>query len=178
MLRLAGAEADGAALNWCTASHVVWSRSRVDEGAVAAGRDPARVPLVEYVRVCVDDDDAARVAIARQVVAYALARPGLSTSLGYRGHFARMGFGDALAELEARRLSGANDEALARAVPFELVNAVAAFGSARRVRDGFLRLAQGLDLAIVRVITARRGVDAVRDAMVACRPEVTTRASR
>ncbi|HYY54371.1 MAG TPA: LLM class flavin-dependent oxidoreductase [Candidatus Dormibacteraeota bacterium] len=179
MLALAASEAEGVALNWCSAAHVAWSRARVEEAAASAGRDPAGTPLVEYVRVCVDDDeDAARLAIARQVVAYALARPGQSKAVGYRAHFTRMGFGDALDELEARRDRGADAETLARAVPLEMLREVAAFGPAARVREGFLRLARGLDLAIVRVIAARPGLDAARAAMVACRPEVRTPASR
>ena len=143
----------------------------VDAAAMGAGRDPERIPLIEYVRVCVDaDEDAARLAIARQVVGYALAPAGQPPSVGYRAHFERMGFGDALTELEARRDGGEDTAQLARTVPDSLLRAVAAFGSAAVVREGFRRLAAGLDLAIVRVITARPGADAVRDAIVACRP--------
>ena len=61
MLRLAGELADGAALNWCSAEQVAWSRERIAEGAESAGRDPAEVKVAEYIRVCVDDD----VALAR-----------------------------------------------------------------------------------------------------------------
>ena len=172
MLALAGAEADGVALNWCTARHVPWSRMQIENAVQRAGRDPATVPVVEYVRVCVDDDvDAAALAIARQFVAYALAGPGQPKTVGYRGHFARMGFADALDELETRRDRGAGQDELARNVPRQILSQVAAFGSATDVRAGFQRLARGLDVAIVRVITARSGADAARDAMVACRPD-------
>ena len=172
MLRLAGAEADGVALNWCSAAHVTWSRAQVEHAALRARRDPGSVPLVEYVRVCVDEDaDAARLAIARQFVAYALARPEQPKAVGYRAHFARMGFGAALDELEARRDRGASAEELARHVPLAVLSGVAAFGSAAMVRTGFHRLARGLDVAIVRVITVRPGADAAREAMVACRPD-------
>src|SRR5256885_11831098 len=86
MLRLAGERYDGAALNWCSTEQVAWSRERVAEGARAAGRDPAEVKIHEYVRVCIDDDeDAARLAFAKMVMAYALARPGTDKAKGYRG---------------------------------------------------------------------------------------------
>src|SRR2546425_5908599 len=77
MLRLAGQRYDGAALNWCSSEQVRWSRDRVAAGTRAARRDPADVTIHEYVRVCVDDDEeAARLAFAKMVMAYALARPG------------------------------------------------------------------------------------------------------
>jgi alkanesulfonate monooxygenase SsuD/methylene tetrahydromethanopterin reductase-like flavin-dependent oxidoreductase (luciferase family) len=93
MLRLAGALADGVALNWASAEQVAWSREHVAEGARRAGRDPAAVRVVEYIRVCVDDDvDNARRMLTRAVLGYALAKPGESKESGYRGHFGRMGF--------------------------------------------------------------------------------------
>jgi alkanesulfonate monooxygenase SsuD/methylene tetrahydromethanopterin reductase-like flavin-dependent oxidoreductase (luciferase family) len=79
MLRLAGEAADGVALNWCTPEQITWSRERVAEGAKRAGRDPADIQIVEYIRVCVDEDeDAARRAFTRSIMGYALARPGAS----------------------------------------------------------------------------------------------------
>ena len=74
MLALAGRHADGAALNWCTPAQVAWSRERVGP----------RAKLVEYVRMVVDDDAAAaRLALAKQILAYTLlVRP--SGARGYR----------------------------------------------------------------------------------------------
>src|SRR5258708_13949338 len=75
MLRLAGEASDGAALNWCTPEQIAWSRERVAEGAQKAGRDPADVKMIEYIRICVDDDeDTARRAFTRAIMGYALAR--------------------------------------------------------------------------------------------------------
>lgn len=55
MCALAGAEADGAFLNWMTPEKAAWARERVHEGAAAAGR--AEPPAVfGYVRVAVGDD--------------------------------------------------------------------------------------------------------------------------
>lgn len=59
MCALAGAEADGAFLNWMTPEKAAWARERVHEGAAEAGRsDPP--PVFGYVRVAVGDDAEAR----------------------------------------------------------------------------------------------------------------------
>jgi alkanesulfonate monooxygenase SsuD/methylene tetrahydromethanopterin reductase-like flavin-dependent oxidoreductase (luciferase family) len=59
MCALAGAEADGAFLNWMTPEKARWARERVHEGAHAAGRiEPP--PVFGYVRVAVGDDAADR----------------------------------------------------------------------------------------------------------------------
>lgn len=172
MLRLAGSHADGAALNWCTPAQVAWSRERVAEGALAAGREPSAVPIVEYIRVCVDEDEeAARRAFTRAVMGYALARPGAAKDLGYRAHFGRMGFDDALCELEARRDRGAAEAELIAAFPRELLLTVGYFGAAAGAAAAFRRLAVGLDVALVRVVPARPGVDAVMQIIEACRPD-------
>ncbi len=171
MLRLAGELADGAALNWCSAEQVAWSRERIAEGARRAKRDPAAVAVHEYVRVCVDDDeDAARLAVALALLPYALRPAGEPKNTGYRAHFDRMGFAETLDELETLRDRGASTDALARALPQELLVRVAAWGHAATVRQGFLRLAQGLDVAIVRAVTTRPDADAVLAALDACRP--------
>ena len=54
MCALAGAEADGAFLNWMTPEKAAWARERVHEGAAAAGREPP--PVFGYVRVAVGPD--------------------------------------------------------------------------------------------------------------------------
>ena len=85
---------------------------------------------------------------------YAMARPGVSKELGYRGHFARMGFDEQLTDLEARRDRGAPEVELIDAFPVDLAQQVGYFGPASRRR----RLPpprRGLDTAIVRVVAAR-----------------------
>jgi len=172
MVRLAGEAADGAALNWSTPEQVAWSRARVEEGARRAGRDPAEVQVVQYIRTCVDEDEElARRALGRAILGYALARPGVSKQLGYRGHFARMGFDEALTELEARRDRGASEAELAEAFPAELLRKVGYYGPPEGAAAAFGRLAGGLDLAIVRVVPARPGPEAVAKVMRACAPE-------
>lgn len=176
MLRLAGELADGAALNWCASEQVAWSRQRIAEGAARAGRDPSSVKVVEYIRVCVDDDvDRARWAYARAVMGYALG-PRVPTererSLGYRAHFERMGFAEALASLDGMRQRGASAEEIADAFPPELLRQVGYYGPASGAAEAFRRLAQGLDVAIVRVVAARPGVESVRAVMRACQPSL------
>ena len=69
MLDLGGELADGICLNWCTPAQIVEARERVDAGASRAGREPGSVPLVEYIRICVDDDPAvARRGLARAIL--------------------------------------------------------------------------------------------------------------
>ena len=169
MLRLAGAASDGACLNWCTPQQIAWSRRRVAEGAQRAGRDPSEVSLVEYIRVCVDDDvAAARRAYARATLGYAMARAGARKDQGYRAHFTRMGFDEALNDLEARRDRGATPDELADACPDDLLLAVGYFGKPAGAAEAFRRLSEGLDVALARVVPSRLGFDAVVETMRAC----------
>lgn len=172
MLRLAGERYDGAALNWCTVEQVAWSRERVADGTRAAGRDPAAIRIHEYVRVCIDEDpSAARAALAKMVLSYALARPGADSTKGYRGHFARMGFDEVLTDLEARRAAGAAEDELAARFPDDLLCRIGYWGPPAGAREAFLELARGLDIAIVRLVPARGdGLAAVKLGMEACAP--------
>lgn len=171
MLRLAGEASDGAALNWCNPEQIAWSRERVAEGAARAGRDPSEIQIVEYIRICVDDDeDAARRALARAILPYALVQPGASKDHGYRAHFARMGFDAALSELESRRDRGTVAAELADAFPTDLLQLVGYFGKAAGAAAAFGKLAQGLDLAIVRVVPVRPDRAAVMAVAEACQP--------
>jgi alkanesulfonate monooxygenase SsuD/methylene tetrahydromethanopterin reductase-like flavin-dependent oxidoreductase (luciferase family) len=171
MLQLAGEAADGVGLNWCAPEQIAWSRARIAEGAAKIGRDPSEVKLIEYIRVSADDDvDLARRAYMRALFRYAIARPGAPKHLGYRGHFGRMGFDEALTVLEARRDRGATLEELYDAMPTEVALHVGYFGPTAGAAAAFRRLAQGLDVALVRVVPARRSVDSVVAVMEACRP--------
>lgn len=171
MLRLAGETADGALLNWATPERIAASRQRVDEGAKRAGRAPGTVPMIMYIRVCVDDDvPAARRALALQVLGYAMGRPGIPQTAGYRGLFGQMGFDAELTELERRRDRGADLPELAGAVSDELLRSVGYYGPAADAPAAFARLSAGLDEAVVRVITARPGLEPVIEAMTALTP--------
>ncbi len=175
MLEMSGELADGASLNWCTPEQIAWSRERIAEGAAKAGRDPSDINVAEYIRICVDDDvDAARIALAKATMGYAL---GASVptererQLGYRAHFERMGYTDELAQLDEMRKKGASRDEVADAFPAEILQSVGYFGKADGAAAAFARLAEGLDTAIVRVVAARRGVDSTLAVMEACKPD-------
>ena len=174
MLRLAGELADGACLNWCNPDQIAWSRERIAEGAARAGRDPSDVKMVEYIRVCVDDDiDTARRAYARSTMGYALGQTVPSAkerTLGYRGHFERMGFAEELAMLDRMREEGVPRDEVADAFSTDLLLNVGYYGPADGAAAAFRSLSQGLDVALVRVVAARRGVESVLAVMRACSP--------
>ncbi|MFY9933893.1 MAG: LLM class flavin-dependent oxidoreductase [Streptosporangiaceae bacterium] len=171
MLRLAGEVADGVLLNWATPERIAFSRERIDAGAARAGRDPGTVPMTMYIRVCIDDDvAAARRAFGAQVLGYAMGRPGIPPGAGYRGLFAQMGFEAELTELEQRRDQGAKMPELVDAAPDEMLQAVGYYGPAGPAPAAFARLSAGLDEAIVRIITARPGLEPVGQAMAALTP--------
>jgi alkanesulfonate monooxygenase SsuD/methylene tetrahydromethanopterin reductase-like flavin-dependent oxidoreductase (luciferase family) len=171
MLRLAGETADGALLNWATPERIAASRARIDEGSARAGRDPGSVPMTMYIRVCIDDDAAAaRQAFGEQVLGYAMGRPGLPQTAGYRGMFTQMGYDAELTDLEARRDAGTALPDLVAATPDEMLRAVGYYGPAADAPAAFARLSAGLDETIVRVITARPGLEPVSQAMAALTP--------
>jgi alkanesulfonate monooxygenase SsuD/methylene tetrahydromethanopterin reductase-like flavin-dependent oxidoreductase (luciferase family) len=178
MLRLAGEVADGVLLNWATPERIAASRERVDAGAARAGRAGGTVPMTMYIRVCIDDDAAAaRQAFGAQVLGYAMGRPGIPQGAGYRGLFAQMGFDAELTELEQRRDRGAAMAELVAAAPDEMLQAVGYYGPAAQAPAAFARLSDGLDEAIVRVITARPGLEPVAEAMAALTPSLIRDAS-
>jgi alkanesulfonate monooxygenase SsuD/methylene tetrahydromethanopterin reductase-like flavin-dependent oxidoreductase (luciferase family) len=173
MLRLAGEVADGALLNWATPERIAVSRERIDAGAARAGRDPGSVPITMYIRVCVDDDvAAAREAFGAQVLGYAMGRADTPQGAGYRGLFAQMGFDAELSELEERRDRGAAMPELVAAAPDEMLQAVGYYGPPGPPPAVFARLSAGLDEAIVRIITARPGLEPVSAAMAALTPSL------
>jgi alkanesulfonate monooxygenase SsuD/methylene tetrahydromethanopterin reductase-like flavin-dependent oxidoreductase (luciferase family) len=172
MLRLSGEAADGVTPNWSSPEQIAWMREHVAEGARRAARDPAEVPFAQYIRVCVDEDeDAARRTFATNMLGYAMARPGQPKEQGYRAHFGRMGFDAILNDLEARRDAGTPVADLVDAVPTELLLRVGYFGRASGAADALKRLSQGLDEAMVRLITVRSGdLDACLTSVRACQP--------
>ncbi len=174
MLEMSGELADGASLNWCTPEQIAWSRERIAEGAAKAGRDPSEINVAEYIRICVDDDvDAARIALAKATMGYALGAAvptERERQLGYRAHFERMGFAAELAELDEMRKSGASNDEVAAAFPEEILLSVGYFGKPDGAAAAFARLSEGLDTAIVRVVAARRGVESTLAVMRACAP--------
>jgi 5,10-methylenetetrahydromethanopterin reductase len=174
MVQLAGELSDGLAPNWCGEEHLIWMREQLAIGARRSGGDPARLRLFEYIRIAVDDQDldAARRALARATLRYAFGRSNAPKDQGYRGHFGRMGFDAEISALEARRDAGATAGELIEEFPVSLMRKVGYFGPAADAAAAFRRLAAGLDVAIVRVVPSRPGLDAIRAVMQACRPEL------
>jgi len=171
MLRLAGQTADGALLNWATPARIAASRTLIDEGAARAGRELGSVPMTMYIRVCIDDDeDAARLAFGTQVLGYAMGAPDYPRRAGYRGLFAQMGFDAELTDLEQRRDRGAEIAELVAATPDEMLQAVGYYGPAALAPPAFARLSAGLEEAMVRIITARPGLEPVVETMEALTP--------
>jgi alkanesulfonate monooxygenase SsuD/methylene tetrahydromethanopterin reductase-like flavin-dependent oxidoreductase (luciferase family) len=172
MLRLSGALADGVTPNWSSPEEIVQLRQHVAEGARTAGRNPEEVPFAQYIRVCIDEDvDSARRTFATHVLRYAMARPGQPRTMGYRAHFARMGFDDVLLALEARRDGGEDLSDLVDAVPVDLLRTVGYFGAAAGAAEELARLSQGLDEAMVRLISVRSGdLEACLNTVRACAP--------
>jgi alkanesulfonate monooxygenase SsuD/methylene tetrahydromethanopterin reductase-like flavin-dependent oxidoreductase (luciferase family) len=168
MTKLAGEVADGVNLNWCDPETIALARSRVQEGAERVGRDASEVKLAMYVRVCVDEDvTAARRAYARAMQFYALG-PLDAPPRSYRAHFERMGFADELRRIDdMRRKQAPNDEVI-DAFPEAMMRKVGYFGNAAGAAEGFKQVVQGLDIAIVRVVGARPGIESARAAVEAC----------
>lgn len=154
MLGVAGELADGVALNWCSPEQVATSRDRVERAAHTVGRTAPVV--VAYIRTSVHPDSAtARSALGTAALQYALGPD------HYRRHFERMGFAEELHRLETD--GGEPGEAL--------LAAAGAAGPPGGVRSRFERLAEGLDLAIMRILAAHPGdAESVRLALEECRP--------
>ena len=106
------------------------------------------------------------------MLGYALGQPGIPQDVGYRGLFGRMGFEEVLRDLEAGRDQGATMSQLVDAVPEKMLQAVGYYGPAAAAPAAFARLSAGLDEAIVRVITARPGLEPVIAAMAALTPSL------
>lgn len=155
MLKVAGEEADGVALNWCSHDQVLWSRQLVEEAARTRGRPAPAVG--QYIRTAVDSDEA----LARATLGTAARRYAL-ISKAYRNHFERKGFTDELKRLESDESAQPSDGFLA---------ASGAAGVPGHVREHFRHLAEGLDIAIVRVLVTRPGdAESARRVLEECRP--------
>lgn len=154
MLRLAGEMADGVSLNWCSADQVAVSRLEVERVASRVGRPTP--PIAEYIRTAVDPDPAAASRVLGDaMMAYALG------PVPYRRHFERMGFADELAHRDSSCTSPSP----------RMLSALGAWGVPGAVRKQFLRLAQGLDCAIVRVLVREPGdAESARRVLEECAP--------
>jgi alkanesulfonate monooxygenase SsuD/methylene tetrahydromethanopterin reductase-like flavin-dependent oxidoreductase (luciferase family) len=148
------------------------SRELVAEGAERASRDPSEVGICEYIRVCIDEDEeAARKAYTRAMMGYALGRLG-DPPRSYRAHFERMGFAEDLRRIDEMRSKDAPVEEQVDSFPKEMCLAVGYFGKAEGAAAHFRKLAEGLDIALVRIVASKPGMDAGRAVIKACAPAI------
>ena len=81
-----------------------------------------------------------------------------------------MGYTAVLAELDYMRQRGATPDEVADAFPPELLKHVGYYGTPEGAAAAFRHLAEGLDVALVRVVAARPGIASVLTTLHACRP--------
>jgi alkanesulfonate monooxygenase SsuD/methylene tetrahydromethanopterin reductase-like flavin-dependent oxidoreductase (luciferase family) len=171
MVELSGELADGVIPSWSSPEQVAWAKDLAAQSSRQAGRDPAAVKWVGFVRMCIDEDaDLARRTFAQSLLRYGLGQPGAPRDRSFRGHFARMGFDETLRRLEDQRDRGVSIADLVDAVPIELMSAVGYFGRPQAAPDAFQRLARGLDTAVLRMITTAPGPEKVALALESVRP--------
>jgi hypothetical protein len=89
-----------------------------------------------------------------------------------------MGYGGELSELEQRRDRGAVMPELVAAASDDMLQAVGYYGPAGPAPAAFARLRDGLDEAIVRIITTRPGLEQVVQAMTALTPSLIREAKQ
>jgi alkanesulfonate monooxygenase SsuD/methylene tetrahydromethanopterin reductase-like flavin-dependent oxidoreductase (luciferase family) len=174
MVKLAGELADGVIPSWSSPEQVAWGKDLAADAAEKAGRDRAAVKWVGFVRMCIDEDaEQARRTFAQSLLRYGLGQPGAPRDRSFRGHFGRMGFDDALRELEDRRDNGTPLADLVDTVPLEVMSAVGYFGRPEGAPEAFTRLARGLDTAVLRMITTAPGPEKVALALESVTPAFT-----
>lgn len=168
MLELAGKLADGVLLNWSTPDEIGRAAAAVRGAATRAerGRIQTQVDIAAYVRVAVDEDQqAARRALASEISRYC-ALP------AYAEHFARQGFGEAVATVKSAYREGGADAAR-DAVPEAMLRRLGWYGTPDDAPTStFARYAAaGLKNLIARVVVVdddtvgsiRTAVDALSD---------------
>lgn len=170
MARLGGELADGVYLSWCTADNVSMTRTYIAEGAARAHRDPAAVKLAASVRICIDDDaQAARRALAGALFPYVRGWTG-TPPRAFRSGFERMGFAAELAMIDWMSERVAGRQQIIEEFPERMLRELGYFGPAAGAVEALRRLAASADIAVVRVVPARPGGEAIRAILDACRP--------
>ena len=170
MARLGGELADGVYLSWCTPENVDWVRTRISEGAEQAGRDPSEVKLAASVRICVDEDtDVARRALAGALLPYVLGWSG-SPPGPFRANFERMGFAPEMREIDRLRERELPRQQIIEAFPERMLRALGYFGPAGGAANALQRHVGAADLAVVRIVPSRPGVDPYLAVLDASRP--------
>ncbi len=160
-MRVAGEVADGVLLNWCTPERVRDARTAIQEGAAAAGRDPADVTVAVYVRASLGASDEACMRSLRTAAGEYASYP------AYGRQFALMGLG-----AEAERAAVAHAAGRPDDVPERLVRSVALLGdpfAARERLDAYREA--GADLPVVYpVATSDDPIGSVARTLIAAMP--------
>ncbi len=160
-MRVAGEVADGVLLNWCTPERVRAARTAIQEGAAAAGRDPADVTVAVYVRASLGASDEACMRAVRTAAGEYASYP------AYGRQFALMGLG-----AEAERAAEAHAAGRPDDVPERLVRSVALLGdpfAARERLDAYREA--GADLPVVYpVATGDDPIGSVARTLIAAMP--------
>jgi alkanesulfonate monooxygenase SsuD/methylene tetrahydromethanopterin reductase-like flavin-dependent oxidoreductase (luciferase family) len=171
MVRLGGELADGVYLSWCTPDQVTESRTRMAEGAARSGRDSRDVTLAASVRVSVDEDpDLARRALAESLLPYVYGWDATPPA-PFRAGFERMGFAAELAQLDRLKAQGLTRTDLIEAFPDRMLQGLGYFGRPEGAADAVRLFAAGADIAVVRLVPARSGVESLRAILDACAPD-------
>jgi alkanesulfonate monooxygenase SsuD/methylene tetrahydromethanopterin reductase-like flavin-dependent oxidoreductase (luciferase family) len=170
MTRLGGELADGLYLSWCTADQVSSTRALIAEGAARARRDPTEVRLAASVRVCIDEDvHLARPALAGALLPYVRGWAG-TPPRAFRAAFERMGFAAEVAEIDRMSEGGVGRQQIIEAFPERMLRGLGYFGPAAGAAEALRRLADGADIAVVRIVPARPDGEAIPAILEACRP--------
>jgi len=145
MMQLAGEIADGVLLNWCPPERVTEARRLVQEGAEAAGRDPADVMIGVYVRACVGQEESVALPALREAAAGYLDEP------AYRRQFESVGLDP-----------GHHDD---------VVRAVCAFGDAAAARAHLRAYREaGADVPVVYPVPVLDAVSSINGTLLALAP--------
>lgn len=132
MLRTVGEIADGVILNWSTPARVRRAVGVVRRAARQAGRDPAAVTVVCFVRAAVTEQPEAAWLVLRRLVATYAAMP------AYARMFEAAGFAREVQAMNAAWARG-GVEAAAVAASAEFIEALGVVGSAHVCREGLDR---------------------------------------
>jgi F420-dependent oxidoreductase-like protein len=141
-LDLTGEIADGWLAIFFDPETAAGSITRINDSAVAAGRDPADIDICVSVAASVDDDPQVAANRVRANAALYIGGMGSAKTNFYHRTATEMGYGDEANEVQARFLSRDYGGAAA-AVPFEFIDRTSLLGSPERIAQRLQRLADG-----------------------------------
>lgn len=171
MLRLTGELADG----WLGTAFIpeaaASSLDLIAEGAARTGRTLDQLDICQGAEVAFGDDVEAMVAARKPGLAFSLGGMGTATTNFYNGAYARQGFADVAAAVQAEWVAGRR-EAAAALVPDEMVLATTLIGTEAMVAERLaawqeagvttVRLYPAGDSLEARINTLGRAIDLVR----------------